>query len=88
MDHEYKTTALLRKIADGLGIRYTCGYVIGLDGRRIETESVTCLYPAGITVEEDEDGALWCEDSLDALQVLMIALVGDGKEHDHERSDH
>lgn len=68
-------TERLRAAARLLGMRYTRGYRIGADGRRINADNVTTLYPACVTVEEDEDGHLWCEDALSVRQALALGLV-------------
>lgn len=68
-------TAQLRAVARLLGMRYTRGYRIGADGRRINEDNVTTLYPSRVTVEEDEDGHLWCEDALSVRQALALGLV-------------
>lgn len=71
-------TAKLREAAKALGMRYRRGYSIGEDGRRINTDNITTLYPGGMTVEEDEDGNLWCDDPLSVRQALAIALIERG----------
>lgn len=68
-------TAKLRAAARLLGMRYTRGYRIGAEGRRINADNVTTLYPACVTFEEDEDGNLWCEDALSVRQALALGLV-------------
>lgn len=68
-------TERLRTVARLLGMRYTRGYRIGAEGRRINADNVTTLYPACVTFEEDEDGNLWCEDALSVRQALALGLV-------------
>jgi hypothetical protein len=68
-------TERLRAVARLLGMRYTRGYRIGAEGRRINADNVTTLYPACVTFEEDEDGHLWCEDALSVRQALAMGLV-------------
>ena len=66
----------LRRMAKALGLRYTRGYSMG-DGRRVDEDTVTTLYPACVAFSEDEDGALWVEDAISPRQALALALVVD-----------
>lgn len=68
-------TERLRAVARLLGMRYTRGYHVGETGRRINEDNVTTLYPSRVTLEEDEDGHLWCEDALSVRQALALGLV-------------
>jgi hypothetical protein len=74
MAHE--RTDELRRMAKALGLRYTRGYSMG-DGRRVNEDATTTLYPACVTFSEDEDGALWVEDAISPRQALALALVVD-----------
>lgn len=73
MSHE--RTERLRELASAVGLRYARGYRMP-DGRTLDGESVTTLYPSRLTFSEDEDGHLWCEDDLDPVQALVLGMVG------------
>ena len=72
------TTDELRKRLIERGVSYKCGY--SRADRRVDTHKVTSIWPTddprdAITFEEDEDGALWCADSVSVDQAIAAALA-------------
>lgn len=73
-----KPTERLRELARACEITYTCGYKVS--GRRIQEDTVTALYAidgdvtSSITIEQDEDGALWVMDAVTPVQAVGLAL--------------
>ena len=75
-----KPTERLRELARACEITYTCGYKVS--GRRIQEDTVTALYAidgdaeSSITIEQDEDGALWVVDAVTPMQAVGLAMQG------------
>ena len=75
------TTERLRAAADAAGVPWRAGLVEGSPERRVDLGTATALGPTdaeSLTLTEDGDGNLWCEDALSVRQALALAHVGGG----------
>lgn len=88
---QVSATKALRDAADAACLSWTAGYLMR-DGRRVDEGTVTTLWPvpgdAGQSLTfEEEDGELWCADSVAPAQCVAAVrvakapavIVGDGE---------